>query len=119
MRGKVSDEAILTRNARLCRCDKLLGALPRELSEPQRAALVQAFMGELTGARIPWYAAVQQNRAAGTRTTAMRISSSSTATSRAASGWFASRGRAMRQEIVPANCQGGGVSPALPYSAMI
>jgi len=46
------------KNARLC--DKLRIALPRELTEAQRGALVQAFMADLTGGRVPWYAAIHQ-----------------------------------------------------------
>jgi len=47
------------KNARLC--DKIRIALPRELDAPQRAALVRAFMADLTaGGRVPWFAAIHQ-----------------------------------------------------------
>lgn len=46
------------KNARVI--DKLRIALPRELSEAQREGLVCRFMDELTGGRIPWYAAIHQ-----------------------------------------------------------
>lgn len=47
------------KNARLC--DKLRLALPRELDESQRSALVREFMDGLTGGnRVPWYAAIHQ-----------------------------------------------------------
>ena len=46
------------KNARLC--DKIRLALPRELDEAQRAQLVQDYMGDLTQARVPWYAAIHQ-----------------------------------------------------------
>jgi hypothetical protein len=53
VRGKVMDEAIFT-GMRVCACmTNSWAPLPRELSEPQRAALVQAVMGELTGAALP------------------------------------------------------------------
>lgn len=54
-------ERALRKNARVI--DKIRIALPRELDEYQRAALVRDFMDELTGGRIPWYAAIhQQNK---------------------------------------------------------
>lgn len=40
--------------------DKLRIALPRELTEKQRAELVREFMTGLSGDRIPWYAAIHQ-----------------------------------------------------------
>lgn len=46
------------KNARVI--DKIRLALPRELDEAQRARLVQAFMADLTGGRVPWYAAIHQ-----------------------------------------------------------
>lgn len=46
------------KNARLC--DKIRLALPRELSEAERAKLVQDYMGELSKNRVPWYAAIHQ-----------------------------------------------------------
>lgn len=49
----------LRKNARVI--DKLRIALPRELSESQRADLVAGFMAELTAGRIPWYAAIHQS----------------------------------------------------------
>lgn len=45
-------------NARVL--DKLRIALPRELTEKQRAALVERFVADLTGGRVPWYAAIHQ-----------------------------------------------------------
>lgn len=45
-------------NARVI--DKLRLALPRELDEDQRAALVQAFAHDLTQGRVPWYGAIHQ-----------------------------------------------------------
>jgi hypothetical protein len=51
-------ERALRKNARVI--DKLRIALPRELDEKQRTALVRAFMAELTDGRIPWYAAIHQ-----------------------------------------------------------
>jgi hypothetical protein len=47
------------KNARLC--DKIRLALPRELSEAERAKLVQDYMGELSKNRVPWYAAIHQS----------------------------------------------------------
>lgn len=46
------------KNARVI--DKLRIALPRELTDEQRAALVKGFMNDLTGGSIPWYAAIHQ-----------------------------------------------------------
>lgn len=46
------------KNARVI--DKLRIALPRELTDEQRATLVNSFMAELTGGSIPWYAAIHQ-----------------------------------------------------------
>jgi len=40
--------------------DKLRIALPRELTETQRKALVQTFVADLTGGRVPWFAAIHQ-----------------------------------------------------------
>ena len=52
-------ERAMRKNARVI--DKIRLALPRELNEEQRAELVEAFMGDLTGGRIPWYAAIHQS----------------------------------------------------------
>ncbi len=47
------------KNARML--DKIRIALPRELDEVERAALVEAYMADLTGGRrVPWYAAIHQ-----------------------------------------------------------
>jgi len=51
-------EREMRKNARVI--DKLRIALPRELSEQQRAQLVWNFMTELTGERIPWFGAIHQ-----------------------------------------------------------
>lgn len=51
-------ERAMRKNARVI--DKLRIALPRELSDGERAALVHGFMAELTGGCIPWYAAIHQ-----------------------------------------------------------
>ena len=51
-------ERAMRKNGRVL--DKLRIALPRELSEAQRAALVREFMAGLTADRIPWYAAIHQ-----------------------------------------------------------
>lgn len=51
-------ERAIRSNARVL--DKLRIALPRELTEKQRAALVETFVAELTGGRVPWYAAIHQ-----------------------------------------------------------
>ncbi len=52
-------ERAARKNARVL--DKIRIALPRELDESQRAALVADYMADLTGqARIPWYAAIHQ-----------------------------------------------------------
>lgn len=40
--------------------DKIRVALPREMNDTQRAALVQDFMQELTGGKVPWFAAIHQ-----------------------------------------------------------
>ncbi|MFM9850233.1 MAG: MobA/MobL family protein [Hyphomicrobiaceae bacterium] len=53
-----SQERLMRKNARVL--DKLRIALPRELTEAQREGLVAGFMGELTGGRIGWYAAIHQ-----------------------------------------------------------
>lgn len=53
-----NQERSLRKNARVI--DKLRIALPRELTDEQRAELVAGFMVELTGGRIPWYAAIHQ-----------------------------------------------------------
>lgn len=48
------------KNARVI--DKIRLALPRELDEDQRAALVEEYMRDLCGGqRIPWYAAIHQS----------------------------------------------------------
>lgn len=46
-------------NARVI--DKIRIALPRELDEEQRAALVREFMADLTRGRVPWFAAIHQS----------------------------------------------------------
>ena len=46
------------KNARLF--DKIMIALPRELSDTQRAELVRAYCRELTGGQVPWLAAIHQ-----------------------------------------------------------
>jgi hypothetical protein len=51
-------ERAARKNARVI--DKLRIALPRELTAEQRHDLVAGFMTELTGGRIPWYAAIHQ-----------------------------------------------------------
>lgn len=53
-----NQERLMRKNARVL--DKLRIALPRELTDSQRAELVAGFMGELTGGRIAWYAAIHQ-----------------------------------------------------------
>jgi hypothetical protein len=48
------------KNARVM--DKIRIALPRELDPAQRAALVRAFMADLTGGRqVPWFACIHQS----------------------------------------------------------
>ena len=47
------------KNARFC--DKVMVALPIELDAVQRAALVRDFAAQMTGNRVPWYAAVHQS----------------------------------------------------------
>lgn len=47
------------KNARVI--DKIRIALPRELNAQQRADLVREFMADLTGGRVPWYAAIHQS----------------------------------------------------------
>lgn len=51
-------ERAMRKNGRVV--DKIRIALPRELTEEQRAELVSAFMAELTGERVPWFAAIHQ-----------------------------------------------------------
>ncbi|MGE0022072.1 MAG: MobA/MobL family protein [Hyphomicrobium sp.] len=51
-------EREMRKNARVI--DKLRIALPRELTDAQRSALVERFMAGLTGERIPWFAAIHQ-----------------------------------------------------------
>lgn len=51
-------ERLMRKNARVL--DKLRIALPRELTDAQRAHLVAGFMGELTDGRIAWFAAIHQ-----------------------------------------------------------
>lgn len=51
-------EAADRKNARVI--DKIRLALPRELTEVERAALVQEFATDLTQGRTPWYAAIHQ-----------------------------------------------------------
>ncbi len=52
-------ERAMRKNARVI--DKIRLALPRELSKDQRAELVRAFMNDLTGRRVPWFAAIHQS----------------------------------------------------------
>ena len=52
-------ERAMRKNARVI--DKIRIALPRELDEAQREALVEAFMEDLTGGRVPWFAAIHQH----------------------------------------------------------
>jgi len=52
-------ERSMRKNARVI--DKLRIALPVELDEHQRAVLVETFMSELTGGRVPWFAAIHQS----------------------------------------------------------
>ncbi|MEM1363955.1 MAG: MobA/MobL family protein, partial [Pseudomonadota bacterium] len=52
-------EAGLRKNARIM--DKIMIALPRELSDTERGQLVQDYMNDLTQCgRVPWYAALHQ-----------------------------------------------------------
>jgi hypothetical protein len=51
-------ERAMRKNGRVI--DKLRIALPSELDEHQRAVLVETFMAELTGGRLPWFAAIHQ-----------------------------------------------------------
>lgn len=51
-------ERAMRKNARVI--DKIRIALPRELTDVQRADLVQEFMFDLAGGRVPWYAAIHQ-----------------------------------------------------------
>jgi len=51
-------ERVMRRNGRVV--DKIRIALPVELDEEQRAALVEEFMAGLTGGRVPWLAAIHQ-----------------------------------------------------------
>ena len=51
-------ERAMRKNARVI--DKIRIALPRELTDVQRADLLQGFMADLTGGHIPWYAAIHQ-----------------------------------------------------------
>lgn len=51
-----NQERLSRKNARVI--DKLRIALPRELTDSQRAQLVAGFMEGLTGGRIAWYAAI-------------------------------------------------------------
>lgn len=51
-------ERAMRKNARVI--DKLRIALPRELTEEQRAELIEAFMADLTSGRVPWFAAIHQ-----------------------------------------------------------
>lgn len=48
----------LRKNGRVI--DKLRIALPVELDEHQRAVLVETLMADLTGGRVPWFAAIHQ-----------------------------------------------------------
>jgi len=49
-------EADARKNARLC--TKIRLALPRELTHEQNAHLTRAFLGQLTGGRVPWLYAI-------------------------------------------------------------
>ena len=51
-------ERAMRKNGRVI--DKLRIALPVELDEHQRAVLVETFMADLTGGRVPWFAAIHQ-----------------------------------------------------------
>lgn len=51
-------ERAMRKNARVL--DKIRIALPRELTEDERYKVVQDFMFDLTGNKIPWYAAIHQ-----------------------------------------------------------
>ena len=51
-------ERAMRKNGRVV--DKIRIALPRELTEEQRAELVNRFMEDLTGGRVPWFAAIHQ-----------------------------------------------------------
>ena len=51
-------ERAMRKNGRVI--DKLRIALPRELSQEQRAQLVRDFMADLTDSRVPWFAAIHQ-----------------------------------------------------------
>jgi hypothetical protein len=54
-----AQEAEERANARMI--SKIMVALPVELSEPQRHALVRDFVQELTHDRVPWYFAIHQS----------------------------------------------------------
>ncbi len=54
-----NQERLSRKNARVI--DKLRIALPRELTDSQRAALVAGFMEGLTGGKIAWFAAMHQS----------------------------------------------------------
>ena len=54
-----NQERLSRKNARVI--DKLRIALPRELTDSQRAQLVTGFMEELTGGRIAWFAGIHQS----------------------------------------------------------
>ncbi len=47
------------KNARIM--DKIRIALPRELTETQRAALLREFCQDITGNQVPWFAAIHQS----------------------------------------------------------
>lgn len=51
-------ERAMRKNGRVI--DKIRIALPVELNEHQRAVLVETFVLELTGGRVPWFAAIHQ-----------------------------------------------------------
>lgn len=51
-------ERSMRKNGRVI--DKLRIALPVELNEHERAVLVETFMADLTGGRVPWFGAIHQ-----------------------------------------------------------
>lgn len=51
-------EPLLRKNARMV--DKIMVALPLELNIDQRVALIEKFLSEITGNKIPWIAAFHQ-----------------------------------------------------------
>jgi len=51
-------ERAMRKNGRVI--DKIRLAIPRELNLAERSALIEDFMNDLTGGRVPWYAAIHQ-----------------------------------------------------------